>query len=144
MKKPMIDMHDPVVYPRKLWVADRIEGLDKVFSFMKIDNPYVENESAYNKMLNDVEYTSSGMLTLPVMRISDGLYGVLVVAIDLEDITSDMIPHESVHVADYIYSQLGILSQDFTEGNEAYAYLVGWAAGCISNSITKFKALCYG
>lgn len=141
MKKPMIDMHDPVVYPRKLWVADRIEGLDKVFSFMKIDNPYVESESAYNKMLNDVEYTSSGMLTCPVMRISDGLYGVLVVAIDLEDITSDMIPHESVHVADYIYSQLGILSQDFTEGNEAYAYLVGWAAGCISSSITKFKSL---
>lgn len=141
MKKPMIDMHNPVVYPRKLWVADRIEGLDKVFSFMKIDNPYVESESAYNKMLNDVEYTSSGMLTCPVMRISDGLYGVLVVAIDLEDITSDMIPHESVHVADYIYSQLGILSQDFTEGNEAYAYLVGWAAGCISSSITKFKSL---
>ena len=81
------------------------------------------------------------MLTCPVMRISDGLYGVLVIALDLDSITSDMIPHESVHVADYIFSQLGILSQDFTEGNEAYAYLVGWAAGCISSSVTKFKSL---
>ena len=137
MKKPMIDIYDPVVYPRKLWVADKIEGLDKVFSFMKIADPYIENESAYDKMLSDAEYTNSGMLTCPVMRI----YGVLVIALDLDSITSDMIPHESVHVADYIFSQLGILSQDFTEGNEAYAYLVGWAAGCISSSVTKFKSL---
>lgn len=141
MKKPMIELHDPIVYPRKLWVADKIEGLDKVFAFMKLSDPYIENESAYDKMLSDAEYTNSGMLTCPVMRISDGLYGVLVIALDLDSITSDMIPHESVHVADYIFSQLGILSQDFTEGNEAYAYLVGWAAGCISSSVTKFKSL---
>lgn len=141
MKKPMIELHDPVVYPRKLWVADKIEGLDKVFLFMKTTDPYTENQSAYNNILSDAEYDNSGMITCPVMRISDNLYGVLVVPMDLEEITPDMIPHESVHVADYIFSQLGIMSQDFTEGNEAYAYLVGWAAGCISSSITKFKSL---
>jgi hypothetical protein len=139
MKKPMIELHDPIVYPRKLWVADKIEGLDKVFSFMKIADPYTESPTSYDSILNDSRYIDSGMITIPVMRISDGLYGVLVVAIDLKDITPDMIPHESVHVADYIYSQLGIFSQDFTEGNEAYAYLVGWAASCISKSISNFK-----
>lgn len=139
MKKPKIEMHDPVIYPRKLWVSDSIEGLNKTFIFMKTTDPYTENPTSYDSILNDSEYSDSGMITIPVMRMSNGLYGVLVIALDLEDITPDMIPHESVHVADYIYSQLGIFSQDFTEGNEAYAYLVGWAAGCISKSISNFK-----
>lgn len=139
MKKPMIEIYDPVIYPRKLWVANKLEGLDKTFSFMKLSDPYIDNPSAYDNLLNDSEYNNSGMITCPVVRLSDGLYGVLVVVMDLEEITPDMIPHEAVHVADYIYSQLGIFSQDFTEGNEAYAYLVGWAAGCISSSVTKFR-----
>ena len=41
----------------------------------------------------------------------------------------------AVHVADYFCEQLGLYTQDFKDGNEAYAYLVGWAAGNISNTI---------
>lgn len=42
---------------------------------------------------------------------------------------------DAVHVADYFCEQLGLYTQDFKDGNEAYAYLVGWAAGNISNTI---------
>ena len=60
---------------------------------------------------------------------------LLFVSTNTEDITPDMIPHEAVHVADYFCEQLGLYTQGFKDGNEAYAYLVGWAAGNISNTI---------
>lgn len=139
MRKPTVEKHDPVIYPRILWVADQLEGLDKVFTFTKVSNPYVENVAGYTELMEDSEYDNAGMVTCPVMHKATNLLGVLVIALDPENTTADMIPHESVHVADYIYQQLGIISQEFTEGNEAYAYLVGWAAGCISKSVTNFK-----
>ena len=52
---------------------------------------------------------------------------------------SSLIAHESVHIADYFYEACGCNSEDFTDGNEAYAYLVGWAAGCIANVLIKEK-----
>lgn len=139
MRKPTVEKHDPVIYPRMLWVADQLEGLDKIFTFTKVSNPYVENTDGYSELMENVEYDDSGMLTCPVIHKASNCYGVLVITLDLKNTTADMIPHESVHVADYIYQQLGIISQEFTEGNEAYAYLVGWAAGCISKSVTNFK-----
>ena len=60
---------------------------------------------------------------------------IVIAVTSIEDITPDMIPHEAVHVADYFCEQLGLYTQDFEDGNEAYAYLVGWAAGNISNTI---------
>ena len=40
-------------------------------------------------------------------------------------------------IADFYFEVTGCNSEDFTEGNEAYAYLVGWAAGCIANVLIK-------
>ena len=53
------------------------------------------------------------------------------------DMDTATIAHESVHVADYYFQVTGCNSEDFTDGNEAYAYLVGWAAGCIANVLIK-------
>lgn len=74
-KTPRVDMYDPVIYPRLLWVSTELEGGDAA--------------------------------------------------------------HEAVHIADYIFEQLGMYSQQFHDNNEQYAYLVGWAAGCISKTIIK-------
>lgn len=136
MKRLPLDVYDPKVYPRKLWVCNEVEGLDKVFVFMRTDDPDKENPNGYKSIL---ETDNSVMCTCPVMRISDGKLGVLVIAMDMETVNTESIAHESVHVADYFYNQLDLVSQDFRDGNEAYAYLVGWAAGCISSSMVKYN-----
>jgi hypothetical protein len=51
---------------------------------------------------------------------------------------SNTIPHEATHVTDYIFDSLG-LSADVFSRNECYAYLLGWAASCISSSVIKFN-----
>ena len=59
------------------------------------------------------------------MNIATDELGILVILMNEDKVTTDVIAHESVHVADYFYEQLGLYSQDFSSGNEAYAYLVG-------------------
>lgn len=135
MKKKPYDTYDPAIYPRLLWVAVGLEGLDKYFDFLTITT---DKEGTYNydKLLEEVDKDPAGMVTCPVIRKSDDRLGVIVVVLDLEGVTPDMIPHESVHVADYFCNQLGMIALDFKEGNEHYAYLAGWAGGCISKTVS--------
>lgn len=131
--------HRPDLYPRVLWVANKPEGLDKIFRFMKTGDTQVENPTAYEWLITECKY-DGGMCTIPVVRLSDNKIGILVILCGgtTDDIEPDMIPHESVHVADYYFDELGILAGDFTN-NEPYAYLVGWIAGKISEDMTKLK-----
>ena len=133
-KKRKIDMYDPQIYPRKLWVAVGPEELDEQFKF------YLTDKSGVIENI-DEEFEQEGiaMSTYSVCRKSDGLYGCLVYAPNLEVITDDAIPHEAVHVADYFFEVGGIYGEDFSEGNEAYAYLVGWSAGNISKTIIDYE-----
>lgn len=136
MKKKLYDTYSPEIYPRKLFVSTNIEDLDKHFIFLDVYGN--NNGDVYSKLLQEIDELDGGMVTCKVIRKSDNKYGVIVIAIvDIEDITADMIPHEAVHVADYFCEQLGLYTQDFKDGNEAYAYLVGWAAGSISNTISN-------
>lgn len=131
-----VDVYDPVIYPRLLFVATELEGLDDKFEFLTINYKH-DDGGAFNRLISSIDDNPSGAITCPVIRKSDNKYGVIVIILDLEEIDSDVIPHESVHVADYIYEQLGIYTTDFSEGNEHYAYLVGWAAGCISKTVSN-------
>ena len=36
--KKILNTYDPVIYPRKLWVANYAEGLDKKFVFCNIED----------------------------------------------------------------------------------------------------------
>lgn len=124
-KKRKIDMYDPQIYPRKLWVAVGPEELDEQFKF------YLTDKSGVIENI-DEEFEQEGiaMSTYSVCRKSDGLYGCLVYAPNLEVITDDAISHE----------ELGVHAvESYSQGNENYAYLVGWAAGCISKTIIKEK-----
>ena len=78
-------------------------------------------------------------MTIPVIHKNSGRSGVLVLIFDLDsDDLSNTIPHEATHVTDYIFDSLG-LSADVFSRNECYAYLLGWAASCISSSVIKFN-----
>ncbi len=133
-----LDEYNPVIYPRKLWVAKSLEDLDEYFTFLSMDG---NNEPVpFDKVLGHFEADSGIMFVTRVLRNSDGALGVLVVIVDLDGVSADVIPHEAVHVADYYYEELGMYTQDFRDGNEAYAYLVGWAGGCISKTVSELKA----
>lgn len=137
--KPKVDEYDAIIYPRKLWIATKLEGLDDIFAFCKLTNTYIEDPETYNELKNDKDKDGDGAVTVPVFRKSDGSLGVLVIIYSKEQGSNivNTIAHESVHVADYFYQDLGIMAQEFRDGNESYAYLVGWAAGCMSSSLAR-------
>lgn len=137
-KKLNVDKYDPKIYPRKLWITTEIDKLNEQFVFVNgIDN--LENCSTYHEIQRDFEYGTSIALTCAVMNIATDELGVLIILMNKDKVTTEVIAHESVHVADYFYEQLGLYSQDFSSGNEAYAYLVGWSADCISNTLNKIR-----
>lgn len=137
--KRKIDKYDPVVYPRLLWVATEITDLDNVFVFCNINDFTKENPDTYKNLVEDYETGCTSAMTIPVIHKSSGRSGVLVLIFDLNsDDLSNTIPHEATHVTDYIFDSLG-LSADVFSRNECYAYLLGWAASCISSSVIKFN-----
>ena len=139
MKKYKVDIYDPVVFPRKLWVTGEVEGLDEVFTFMKMEDTTEESNVAYEDILKEYETGSGVLVTCPVIKISTGEYGVLVIVLKPYMLQSGDEAHEAVHVADYIFEATGTVAQSFSDHNEPYAYLVGWAAGCISKTLIKLK-----
>jgi hypothetical protein len=49
-KMPKVDRYDPIVYPRKLWVTGDVIGLNKIFTFNKLDDTKQECTSAYSEL----------------------------------------------------------------------------------------------
>lgn len=138
-KTPKVDAYDPVIYPRKLWVTGEVEGLDKLFQFNKTDDPTVEDIRGYNDLLDETESGTGVLVTCPVTKKSTGEYGVIIIILRPEDLNLGDEAHEAVHFADYVFEQLGMYSQSFSNHNEQYAYLVGWAAGCICKTLLNLK-----
>lgn len=133
--KNQLDMYDPKIYPRKIWVAIGTDGLKEYFTFYN-----TKEDKQVIDITKDLEQSDTfGMGTFSVSRKSDGLYGVLIVIPSLDSYENTDITHEAVHAADYIYQEIGACSGTFEDGNEPYAYLVGWIAGCISKSLIKAK-----
>ena len=62
----------------------------------------------------------------PVANKELNTLGVLCVIFKPEYVTYSTFAHESVHIADYFFESLGMNGEDFTDGDEPYAYLVGW------------------
>lgn len=138
--KKILNTYDPVIYPRKLWIANYAEGLDKKFVFCNIEDFNIVNEDTYKSLVEEFyeEYTAA--VTIPVHYKATGEAGVLVVIFNPDNLEDaiNTIAHEATHVTDYMYDSLGLSAECFHR-NENYAYLLGWAAGSISSSLIKFK-----
>jgi len=113
---------DPQIYPRLLWVClnAKSEAICNVFEF---------EGSNYTEYLNKCY-----MMVSRATHKETGLHGFLVSSTRSTDATVKNIAHESIHVVDGIYEDCDVISQSFSQGNEAYAYLVGWVADCISKA----------
>lgn len=128
------------LYPRTLWIAnctyeDPIQLLNKFKFYL--------NTPGWDKVNNNMEEefeTAKNTATAACYvaeEKSTGKLGLVMVIFSIEDMDTSIVAHESVHVADFYYEVCGCNSEDFTDGNEAYAYLVGWVAGCVANVLIK-------
>ena len=121
MSKFEIRKFDPVIYPRKVWVAKggTKKNLADIFDDMERD-PY---------MVSDDVVDNSYAMTDDVVERSSGDYGVVVWLHKLNDITTGIIAHEADHAANQIFKAIGA-KVDVTN-DEPHAYLVGFITDCI-------------
>lgn len=135
----------PEIYPRKIWLV--------IPQKQKDYNAIVDRFTAYNfavskntklaqdKFLERIRIGRSAVLAecWPVEEKESTDYGILCIIHEPPNMDASHFAHESVHIADYICEQLGLLTQDFTEGNEAYAYLVGYIMTCFMDIIEQYN-----
>ena len=121
MSKFRIEKFDPVIYPRKVWVAKggTKENLADIFDDMEGDQYIVSDEVV----------TSSYAITDEVMERSSGEYGVFVRLHKLNDVNTGTMAHEADHAANLIFKAIGA-KVDCTN-DETHAYLVGYITNCI-------------
>lgn len=124
MNKFKIYQFDPVIYPRKLWVACDGTVKDLNDSFADIDDE--------NSPLNESSFKNAIASTTSNLRSrKSGAYGVLVWMPDKSKVDVATVAHEAVHAATGILRDIGI-QFDFDMEDEYLAYLVGFCADCIN------------
>ena len=110
--------YNPQIYPFYLWVA---KGADESL----LDDFEIEDEG-FILSLNSNAITTTATYHKRTME-----RGILVFGRLKKDFTVKNCAHEAVHVADFAFQIFGIKKLDYNDANEAYAYLVGWAANSI-------------
>lgn len=132
------------IYPRTLWIAiveseEDIQFLCKKFSIL-------ERTPEFNKILENAQdamtnayYDDVVAECRPVIQNFNYFTGILCIIYKPELVDSANIAHESVHISDYYFEITGMNNEDFsTGGNEGYAYLVGWVAGCFVKVMKEY------
>lgn len=130
------------LYPRTLWVVnvkneDPVALTNKFIFYKNVPGWREIDKHIDDELVESVDSVIAGCYV--VEEKSTGKYGLLLILFMIEEVNTSTIAHESVHVADYFYEVCGCNSEDYSDGNEAYAYLVGWVAGCIANVLIKEK-----
>lgn len=139
----MITRYSNGLYPADLWVGfySDFNKARRIFSFyydiesLKRDE---EPEDRFPSIAND-----TGGVTYLVRLKKDNAKGILILLNDdvLEKDYSfllDLISHEASHAVDAFYQIINEQPGNYDSGNEPHAYLTGWVAGCVGESLTKF------
>lgn len=128
-KKLTIDVYDPQIYTRLLWVCKNATLKDLQKRFVLRDNVEIDEEWD----------PQEGVFTLYVKEKSTGKLGCLVNFADFafseKNTLINVVAHEAEHVKCSIFKDMHIISNYDSE--EADAYLVGWCAQCIYDTIKK-------
>lgn len=119
MKKKGYYEYDPVIYPRKLWVAVGLD-LDTVKAlFTTNDGNEIE--------IGDEDFL--GLTLFEMKRRKDLKLGEFVLFVNKKYMTMGVCCHEASHVCDAIEQTIGM-----EHGDEPSAYLLGWIASCINKA----------
>lgn len=141
-EKRKIKAYANTIYPLNLYVTDarHLETVNNVFDFYWTVSSWREGVKNDNKLLEDE--TTLGLTAL-VIEKNTGARGVLVVLENLDEcsykVQVDTISHESLHVTTAMCQYVGIPTPTYDEGDEHFAYLLGWVAGCIADAVVEFK-----
>jgi hypothetical protein len=129
------------IYPREITLAFDV----KKENFLVSGLP--ENELINYKFCIDNNYTSSKIITynenadaecIAVIR-NNNIKGILCIFYT-DEITASIIMHETIHIVDYIFEELCMTAQEFSSGNEPYAYLCDY----VVEQIVEYKDFYYG
>lgn len=121
MAKFEVHKFDPVIFPRKVWIAKGGVKKDIADLFCDMDgDPY---------WLSKRVLEHSYAITDDVIESSTEDYGVLVWLHEPKMITTGTIAHEADHVANLIFKAIGATVD--VQNDETHAYLVGFVANCI-------------
>lgn len=128
------------IYPRTLWVVncdkdDPLTLTNKYIFYLNTPGWNEVDKNIKDELINASNTAIAGCYV--VEEKSTGKLGLLLIMFNIDDMDTSIVAHESVHVADYFYEVCNCNSEDYSDGNEAYAYLVGWIAGCIANVLIK-------
>lgn len=127
-KRLRIDTYDPVIYPRLLFVCKNATLNDLRKRFVCRDGDELDDE------WDPVE----GTFTLYVKDRTTDLYGVLINLADWalkSDKLINNITHEAEHAKISIFEDCHLDTD--SKSQEADAYLIGWIAQCVYNTVTK-------
>lgn len=126
----MIDKYDFTIYPCKLWVCTDFEEAKKRFR-----NQYDNKELEFPVF----DYTLSETYGLLKEKSTKEFGFAVVVLSDLKSLGGtkiiEIISHEASHVANRIFDWLGIRLD--ANNDEPYAYLIGYIASCIWETVSK-------
>lgn len=118
---------NPIVYPFRLWVGNKL-------SYDEVCGNFYALSTEMEKMdftLESYEADRFSVVTCyPVCSKEDGFIGILCDIHKPELFTVGKIAHEASHITDFLSDRLGINGFNFNDG-EARAYFTEWAADCI-------------
>lgn len=121
------------LYPRRMWLIDSAEDLEG-FTFVIGGGNNTECRDSKDFLAQSIAEGGYGLITHAVIENETGNLGVIVYVDTEFNDGAGAFAHEAVHVADYVFDELNMTSQSYEDGNEPYAYLVGW----ITNEIEKY------
>ena len=134
MKKLKMKKYE-TIWPGYLFIVDCTSSnpsdLLNYFDFKRNDGVFQEPSQNIVEELNTIQLSAEAAC-YPVVEKSTGHIGVLLVILDYY-LSTNTIAHESAHLTDYFFQLAGANSEEFSDGNEPYAYTVGYIAGSISN-----------
>jgi hypothetical protein len=122
--KIVFHQFDPVIYPRKVWIAKKATK-EAILEHFMLDEEYLTECP-----------TGIGCVAvcIPVINRETNNRGILCNVCAPRIFTTGDAAHEAVHIADYIFDDCGAYSQSFKDKNEPYAYLVGWVTDCFKQA----------
>ena len=128
-KKLIIDKYNPQIYPRKLWVCKnaKLKDIQKRFklrSNREIDDEWDPQEGVYTLFVEEKATKELGCL----VNFAD-------FAFDKRNAIINAICHEAEHTKNSIFYD--IHHESDPKSDEVDAYLVGWIAQCIYDTMTK-------
>lgn len=136
----MIRRYDIGFYPMSLWIST-IDNFDKYKSKFKM-YPTIKDMDE-DRTGNPTNPKGKGGATYLVIEKKTNSKGVLIL-IDkpttngVTDFDFDVTAHESVHAADAVFDVIQAYTTGYDEGDEPYAYLVGYISGRIGSYLIDY------